>query len=396
MSKKTLPDLTKWFGFKSKEYTVDAKNPEIMAFNKDFANEIIRRSEQAIISETAPKFVLLELSGDGKTHAMNYALNQLESRDLIEKVYFVCPSMTSGARYSVLHAAIISHMDEKKLILPTVKKIFQETSADEPDDWIDKIKEKIGYESIAKAIYNVCSENALESQFLEYIMGHKIDKATRIKLGVLDSLNVEESIRVLRVISKLYYESNNKMLVIVIDEADELKSVKQHVREFKEAFRRMAEIPHLGLVIIYNIATQNDMKFDTLPTGLKDPGVVSRIGSENYMFKPRPMHPDHVKPLILEINKTMKGENFKQAFMKAKKGNPNLSELAYPFSPDAIDVMVSKVRDFFSKEKGVYILPRDVIRFAKGCITDAALDNKLFVDKKVVEKREYYQSYSKL
>ena len=142
--KKSLPDLTEWFGFKSKEYTIDPKNPEIMAFNKDFANDLVRRSEQAIISETAPKFVLLELSGDGKTHAMNYALNQLQKNGLIERVYFVCPSMTSGSKYSVLHAMIISHMHEKDLILPTLKKVFHETSTQETEDWIKKLEKKHG------------------------------------------------------------------------------------------------------------------------------------------------------------------------------------------------------------------------------------------------------------
>ena len=218
---KALPDLTEWFGFNSKEYNMNPKEPEIMAFNKDFANDLIRRSEQSIISEIAPKFVLLELSGDGKTHAMNFALNQLQKRELIKKVYFVCPSMTSGARYSTLHAAIISHMHEKNLILPTFEKIFHECTAKEPSQWLENLKDKIGYENIAKALFNYFTENASKTQIMEYFMGHKIDKTTRTKLDVLDSLNVEDAIRVLESISKFYYEMTNQMITIVIDECDE-------------------------------------------------------------------------------------------------------------------------------------------------------------------------------
>ena len=396
MTKKILPDLTQWFGFHSKEYTVDPENPEIMSFNKDFANDLVRRSEQFIISETAPKFVLLELSGDGKTHAMNYALNQLQKRDLIEKIYFICPSMTRGSRYAVLHASIISHMHEKNLVLPIFKKLFQECTEKDPELWIKRLKDRIGYENIAKAVFNHFSENATETQFFEYISGNKIDKSTRAKLDVLDALNVEGAIRILEIISKFYYETTNKMITVVIDECDELKSVRQYVREYKEAFRRMAELSHLGLVIIFNVATRDDMKFDTLPTGLKDPGVVSRIGSANYMFKPKPMHPDHVKPLILEINKSMRGEKFPDAFKKAKKQNSKLEEASYPFSPEAIDEIVLKINNFYAKVKGEYLLPRDVINFAKDCITDAALDGKLFVDKKVVEKKQYNQKRTTL
>ena len=396
MSRKELPDLTEWFGFKSKEYKIDPENPNAMAFNKDFASELIRRSEQSIISETAPKFVLLELSGDGKTHAMNYALNQLQKRKLVEKIYFICPSMTSGAHYSVLHSAIITHMHEKNLIMPTLKKIFKEYNTGDAEQVLDNLKKKLEYDNIAKAVFSYFSENASETQFMEYLMGHKIDKSTKTALNVYNELNIEDSIRILEVFSKLYYGMTNKMITIVIDEADELKSVRQYVREFKEAFRRMAELPHFGLVIIYNIATRDDLKFDTLPTGLKDPGVVSRIGSANYMFKPRPMRPEDAKPLIEEVNKTMRGEKFEVAFKKAKKENPKLEEKAYPFTPEAMDELVLKINEYFAKKKGVYILPRDVIRFAKECITEAALDGKRSVDKGMVKKRTYDQSFSTL
>jgi len=396
MIRKSLPDLREWYGFKSKEYKMDAENPEVMAFNKDFANELIRRSEQSIISETAPKFVLLELSGDGKTHAMNYALNQLQKRKLIDKIYFICPSMTSGSGYSVLHSSIISHMHEKNLIMPILKKIFKGCATSDTEQTIDNLKKKFKYDNIAKAVYSYFTENASEPQFIEYLMGHKMDKTARTNLDVYDSLNVEDSIRILEVISRLHYETTDKMITIVIDEANELKTVRQHVREFKEAFRRIAELPHFGLVIIYNIATRDDLKFDTLPTGLKDPGVVSRIGSANYMFKPRPMRPQDVKILIEETNKIMRGDKFADAFKKAKKENPKLEETAYPFTPDAVDEIVSKINEYFAKKKGVYILPRDVIRFAKDCLTRSALDGNLSVNKEFIKKRTYDQSFSTL
>ncbi len=391
-----LPNAQDWFGFNSPTYKIDEKNPKTMAFNKDFANDMILRSELSMIGGIAPKFVLMELSGDGKTHAMNYAVDELVKRKLIDKIYFICPNMTTGSKYAVLHDAIITHMDEQDLVIQTLEQIFNDSEFLEPEKKLKNMIEKIKYKEIANATYHYMVDDVSEGEFLQYLKGESIEKSLKAKLKVPGALNVEGMIRVIEIISEFHYRFTKKMIVTIIDESDELKPIKMYVREFKEAFRRLAELPHFGIILIYNIATREDMNFDTLPTGLKDPGVVSRIGSQNYLFKPVPMNPEDVKPLILATNKAMRGENFKTVFKEAKKENQNLDEDSYPFTPDAIDEFVLKVKEYYARKTGEYILPRDVIAFARDCISRAIKQKMKFVDKDLVESREYVQSYNQL
>jgi len=385
--------IEEWFGFNSPTYDVDQKEPKILAFNEDFANYLIRSSERGMVSGIAPKFVLMEMSGDGKTHAMNYAMNVLRERELIDKVYFVCPSLASGTSYTELHGEIVLHMHKQKLILPLFEKIYNDCSSSEPHERLEEISERLGFDDLAHAIVVNQTGEVGDTDFLHYLMGKKIDKTLQKDLDVLSSLNVETAVDLIKIIAEFHYKFFNKMIVVIIDEVDEMKAVRQSIRQFKEAFRRMAEIRLLGLVFIYNVATHEEMRYDTLPTPLKDPGVMSRIGSENYMFKPIPMKYDKVKPLLLEINESMRGEKFEEAFRQAKKENSKLDKDHYPFSKDGFDEVIKKVHEFSITRKGEYLLPRDVITYARKCIGEAYLDKKRCVDKSVVKLQEYTQTY---
>jgi len=54
---------------------------------------------------------------------------------------------------------------------------------------------------------------------------------------------------------------------------------------------------------------------------------------------------------------------------------------------------MKKIHEFSITKKGEYLLPRDVIRFARKNIEDAYHSNKRYVDKNVVKDKTYTQTY---
>ena len=373
-------DIERWFGFNREDYNVDGITADFVAFNKDLAEDLLRRAERGLITGKGLKLVFLHKRGDGKTHMANYIANTLSQRGLVKKIYLVNPAMSRGSRYIELHKAIIKALRDNNVILNILDKALAK-----PSKGIREISTSRNLLNACKAYKN---QEATEIEFIRYISGDKLATNMLEKLNVTSQLDSHDALKLLQVIADLFWNIEGKMIMLIIDEVDNLKEVTLGARDFKEAFREIAEISKLSIIFIFNIAPEEKLSIEVLPSPLKDTGVVTRIGSRNYMIAPEEMRIAELRTFVAEVNRRLRGEDFEGALSRAVKtyGKDEIDPDLFPFTNKGFKAFERNVQKFLSEaEKGRALLPRSVLSYVNDCCAEAALSDKAAIDEKVVE-----------
>lgn len=385
MTKKTdklkRRNIRKQFGFKTEEYKVNEITADFVAFNKDFAKNLLRRAERSLITGKGLKLVLLHKRGDGKTHMANYVANTLSERGLVKKIYLINPAMTRGSKYLELHKEIMKAFRDNDIIPEIINKALAE--------------QEIGTSELAtsKNLMNACeaynNKKATETELIRYVSGEKLTSSILEKLDVTSTIDSTDALKLLKIIANLFWNIEGKMLTLIIDEVDNLKEVTLGARDFKEAFRQMAEISKLSIIFIFNVAPESKLSIEVLPSPLKDAGVVTRIGSKNYMIAPEAMRIAELRTFVAEVNQSLRGEGFRSALKRAIKhyGEEEIDAALFPFTNKGFRAFEKKVQMFLSEgEKGRALLPRDVLNYVRDCYAESVLSDKTAVDENVVEE----------
>lgn len=380
---KNLPkgkDIKRQFGFNREDYNVNEITADFVAFNKDLAKNLLRRAERGLITGKGLKLVLLHKRGDGKTHMANYVANTLSQRDLVKKIYLVNPAMSRGSRYIELHKVIIKALRDNNIILNIFNKAFAKRTKGMSDISSSR--------NVLNAFEAYQSKKATETELIRYISGDKLTSAVLEKLNVTGTLDTHEALKLLQMIADLFWNIDGKMIMLIIDEVDNLKEVTLGARDFKEAFRQIAEISKLSIMFIFNVAPEEKLSIEVLPSPLKDTGVVTRIGSRNYMIAPETMRISELRTFIAEVNQRLRGDDFKNALARAVKdfGKEEIDAELFPFTNKGFKSFERNVQKFLSEsEKGRALLPRSVLSYVNDCCAEAVLSGKTAIDEKVVE-----------
>jgi len=377
---KKRKDLREWFGFNQEEYCVDQHKANFVAFNKDLAKNLLRRAERSLITARGIKLVLLHKRGDGKTHMANYVANVLSERGLVKKVYLANPAMSRGSKYLQLHKAIMKAYRDNGIIPRIFSKALSEP---------ESRKEFTDFSNLLNACVAYQDEKASETEFIRFLSGDKLTLSMMEKLNVTGILDTSDALKLLRIIADLFWNIEGKMLMIVLDEVDNLKEATLGARDFKEAFRQIAEISKLSIIFIFNVATKDQLSIEVLPSPLKDTGVVTRIGSRNYMIAPEAMRITELRSFVAEVNAHLRGKNFENALAKAIKeyGKEQIDADLFPFTNNGFKAFERKIQKFLSEnEKGRALLPRSVLFYINDCCAEAALLNKTAIDEIVIEE----------
>lgn len=371
--------IKEWFGFNKDEYRVNEITADFVGFNKDLSKDLLRRAERALISGRGLKLVLLHKRGDGKTHMANYVANVLSERGLVKKIYLINPAMSRGSRYLELHKIIMRAFRDNKIIPNIFERAFSSSK---------NVTELFSSKNLLSAYQAYEAKNVTEAELFRYMSGEKLSSSLLEKLNATNELDSSDALRLLRSIADLYWNIEGKMLMLIIDEVDNLKDVTLGARDFKEAFRQMSEISKLSIFFIFNVATEDKLSIDVLPSPLKDTGVVTRIGSRNYMIAPEAMRIAELQTFVIEVNKRLRGNHFKKALNRAIKdcGEKEINENLFPFTKSGFEAFEKMVQKFLSEsEKGKALLPRSVLVYINDCCAEAALQGKAAIDENVVE-----------
>lgn len=373
-------DIRKWFGFNREDYNVDGITADFVAFNNDLAKDLLRREERGLITGRGLKLVLLHKRGDGKTHMANYVANTLSQRGLVRKIYLVNPAMTRGSRYMELHKAIMKAFRDNHVILDVLDEALTKRGKG--------LKEISSFRNLQNACEAYKSKKATEMEMIRYISGDKLTSSVMEKLNVTSLLDTHDALQLLQIIADLYWSIEGKMIMLIIDEVDNLKEVTLGARDFKEAFRQMAEISKLSIIFIFNVATEDKLSVEILPSPLKDTGVVTRIGSRNYMIAPEAMRIAELRAFVIEVNRRLSGQDSKNALARAisEYGKEEVDPDLFPFTNKGFKAFERNVQKFLSEaEKGMALLPRSVLSYINECCAEAALSGKTAIDEKIVE-----------
>jgi DNA polymerase III delta prime subunit len=310
----------------------------------------------------------------------NYVANVLSERGLVKKVYLVNPPMSRGSKYLQLHKAIMNAFRNNSIIPSIFEKALDE---------VNNRKELGDFKNLLNACNSYKNGKVSETELIRFVSGDKLTSSMLEKLEVTGSLDTFDALKLLRIIADLFWNIEGKMLMIVLDEVDNLKEATLGARDFKEAFRQVAEMSKLSIIFIFNVATKDKLSIDVLPSPLKDTGVVTRIGSRNYMIAPEAMRITELRGFVEEVNCRLRGKNFKVALKRANKkyGKEEIDENLFPFTNSGFKAFETKVQNFLSEsEKGRALLPRSVLNYINECCAEATLLSKSAIDEKVIEE----------
>jgi len=391
-----ISSVAEWFGLVSDSYSIDPVSADFVALNEDFAEWLERIMLRTLASGIAPKFVLYHERGDGKTHISNYVVNKL--RKYMDKIYIECPAMSRGSNYATLSAEIIGKMSN--IVSDVLNKAWQiATEKASGAERLTKLEEVIEFKPLTRAYYEYRTGKASERDFSALITSERLTARQLESLGQTGPWESVDFCNLLIAIAKLFQRFNNRrILMIIIDETDNIAEARLGARDFKESFRRLADTKDLGLMFVYNNAPGEPLLPDSLPTPLRDFGVVSRIGPENYLIKPEPMIEEDVEKLIRKVNEKLVDRKEAEKSMKeAEKtyGNDFDDEL-YPFTKSGFKSFKDRVHGYLlrggkseasEEKKGLrpFVLPRSILRYANSCLGEAVLSNKRAIDVDVIK-----------
>jgi hypothetical protein len=378
-----LPTATEWFGLKNGKFEIDPRNAPIMAFNKNIAQGYIHLFKRQLIMGNAPKLVLFKNRGDGKTHIANYILRKLEEEKLCTPVYLECPAMSRRSNYLDLHKEIFRALVEKKIFGEVIDALAKGTSEKSKS----KITDQLGQE-FANAYTAYRSGEVSEGTFMRYLYGNSLAVSLMEKLNVSSPLDSMRAVDLLVKIAENYQKLTKKTIILNIDETDNLKEARVGSADLRQAIRRLAEAKVLGLVLVYNLSAGEKETSDRLPLPLRDPGVMTRIGTENYRSDPPLLKIEDLEDFVKEVSHySLMGREGEIAKNAAKKQfNDDYADEFYPFTKSGFAALKSKFEAFLKREKERGLRPRAVQKYIQYCLGEAILKGKHAIDAEVVKE----------
>jgi len=307
--------------------------------------------------------------GRGKTHQCQNLIFEIGERQLpLKPVYVKCTEYKAKESFSSLFVQMLLGLGTED-----VKRVAQAYLNLVNDKRAKPIDEIVGVEDIARVFQQALGHPNTDTVriALKWLGGEKLDKEDLKSLpNGLTPLSVSRDFAaVMKGMAEVYREIDRKVLVFLIDEAEQFKNVVHHdtATTWVASLRALTELIGVGFIFFVGANSQ-----DEIPEMLTWDEIATRIGTANYWNLPNPGH-DAMRQWVLELFQTYvrKGEvptPLRKALGDAAKETdvpPELRQLvgkdpaaldAYPFTPNALETFVNQsVSDQFANK------PREVL-----------------------------------
>lgn len=366
--------IREYFGLRRPSFMLNPQSDyECYVGRSDEKNLLLDRIEAASDIESAPRLVLWGVYGGGKTHTQFYAGKKLLKEYGNDSVYIICPDLVRKATFLDLY-----------------KEILMARGSDQIKDLLQKYLLKVGDARFKRFFANqntarVCLKLVLATEGSEdfirawrWLSGEQVTSSEAIGLGATSAISSRESARFLIKLGEIYNEIMKKRLVLLIDECEKLRDVRDAygLGTFITAFREISEKlqRHLGFICA---CTASD--YEAIAAPLSSEPVSSRIGEGNYLVISQ-LKDEELGPFIKDllgyvVDAKQKEIRIKQLEEKGATVNRDF----YPFTEEAIKLIVTHVSEDPRRKT-----PRTISDLLNDAATEAKRLGKGIVDEETV------------
>lgn len=279
-----METMATWFGLRDghRDFTIENDSHAELLFARQELDEklqaILRR---AFRTNTPPKFVIYGDWGVGKTHTLRHVEYVIATNTAFPAttVYVELPDISKKSSFQVAHAAFLDALgiDRAKQWMATYQVKHQE-------DALARIQEMTQSGDIAKAFSTLPGFGEGARTAWDWLRGVSLTPADARGVGLPPVLEQSSHMGgVLKMLGELSRDVEDKMLVLMLDEAEKIQFVTDGdaLNHWLNAFKVLADplTKDVGLVISAAFRDPDDM-----PGPIADQNVRTRFGEEHYIM----------------------------------------------------------------------------------------------------------------
>lgn len=367
-----METMQSWFGLKEehRDFMIDYDTDAKLFFGRtDLDAQLMAILHKSFRTGNPPKFVLYGDWGVGKTHTMLHIQYVIRSRsDFPAEVVFVeLPDISSKSTFQVAHAALLDALGLERARNWVVK--YHATHGTSSKELIQEATQS---GDVASAFSNLLGAGDGSRISWDWLRGEQLTTSDARLVGLpprLDQSN--QLVKVLEMFGRLCRESEDKLLVLMIDEATKLSYVtaSDAINHWTNAIKIIANLQtrDVGLIISGSWIETDDM---ALP--LMDQQVMSRFGESNYIRLNNLDEKETVvfiKALLSEWVDDAKRKIVEKTYPAQAKGE-TITEHTFPFTAPALDLAAA-----YACRQGGYTTPREIQQTLDDLFNRAIDDN---------------------
>jgi Cdc6-like AAA superfamily ATPase len=276
-----METMQSWYGLKDEHTDFTVENDTDAFFGRHELDErlksMLRRSFR---TETPPKLVLYGEWGVGKTHTMRHIEHVIAKNDDFRAtvVFVELPDIGARSSYQVAHAAFLDALGLEK-----AREWMMTFETAHPSDARELIQEFTQSGDVAEAFENLITRGDGSRIAWDWLRGIPLS-ATEARLVGLPTTLAQSTllVRVLQMLGRLSLETDEKLLVVMLDEATKLGYVSNNdaVNHWINAFKTLSDplTKEVGFIVSGSWADPDEMAL-----ALQDQQVATRFGEQNFI-----------------------------------------------------------------------------------------------------------------
>ena len=276
-----METMQTWFGLKDEHTDFTIENDTDAFFGRHELDErlksMLRRSFR---TETPPKLVLYGEWGVGKTHTMRHIEHVIAKEENFRAivVFVELPDITSKSTYQVAHAAFLDAIGLEK-----TREWMLKFHTSHQANAREVIQEFTQSSDVAMAFENLLTLGDGSRIAWDWLRGIALSPTEARLVGLPTVLTQSTSlVRVLQMMGRLSLEADEKLLVLMLDEATKLGYVSNNdaVNHWINAFKTLSDplTKEVGFIVSGSWTDPDEM---ALP--LLDQQVATRFGEQNFI-----------------------------------------------------------------------------------------------------------------
>ncbi|MDG6988857.1 MAG: hypothetical protein JRN21_05965 [Nitrososphaerota archaeon] len=373
------------YGLKKNSFLLDPKKDgSVFLVRSSNAKDYVRMIKGKLAIERSPHYVFYGLLGIGKTQLLRFIEYNLHDASCL---YVETPPLHRRSTFLELYRSILAAYGREK-----VKQLLDEALESAGvglESWTADHKGiNLSLEStLGKDLANVVQKGLGSWNMLwRFLNGEKLTRTEEDDLEVWNNpLGPQDQVSVLQGLFSLHRELRRKPVILLIDEFELTRPlVGDSLNSFTEAIRDLVgEGGPMGTVFALTGRT-----IEEAPYVLTNETVRRRIGATNFITFDEYTE-EELGSFIYEVIRYRRESNFdaKEAALKAKtKTKDSITAASYPFSEEAISLIINKVKLLKDQGLTVALRPKEAMELMDNVMSVAILDQAPVLDSVLVKK----------
>jgi Cdc6-like AAA superfamily ATPase len=271
------------YGLTRENFILDPLRDTACFARDDIKTQVIAESlDVDLVTGLAPKRLVWGPYGGGKTHTLMRTMQELQQLTPIHPVRIECPDLAKRSRFHDLYREGIMRGLGQDFIINLIEDAVHSVGPARREEWLGKIKTKLGDEEIAKAAIRIIDPNFEQLRLWRWISGVAMSRQDLDDLGQTQDLTQTEAARLAEIIclfGRLLREIHGQTLVLVLDEMERLRSIgPETITTFVSGFTRLVDPNQTSVSVLIgaSAAVESEMVEVFSPGG----PVTSRLGAD--------------------------------------------------------------------------------------------------------------------